>query len=78
MASQLIRDLAYVVGRIGFALLFLWSGYAKLIQPAATVAYMQAHGLPAADLRSRSRRGDRRRFAPVFAHGCGRYALDKS
>jgi len=41
---------ADVVGRIGLALLFLWSGYDKLAHPAPTLAYMQAHGLPAADL----------------------------
>jgi putative oxidoreductase len=41
---------ADVVGRIGLALLFLWSGYDKLAHPASTVAYMQAYGLPAADL----------------------------
>ncbi len=63
MASVLIRahvptesklvslfDWAEVIGRIGLALLFLWSGYEKLAHPASTVAYMQAHGLPAAGL----------------------------
>jgi len=63
MASVLIRahvptesklvslfDWAEVIGRIGLALLFLWSGYEKLAHPASTVAYMQAYGLPAADL----------------------------
>jgi len=61
MASVLIRahvatesklvslfDWAEVIGRIGLALLFLWSGYEKLAHPASTVAYMQAYGLPAA------------------------------
>ena len=61
MASVLIRahvatesklvslfDWADVIGRFGFALLFLWSGYEKLAHPASTVAYMQAYGLPAA------------------------------
>jgi len=32
------------------ALLFLWSGYEKLANPAFTVADMQSHGLPAADV----------------------------
>src|SRR5882762_2900035 len=45
-----LSDWAEVIGRIGLALLFLWSGYEKLAHPASTVAYMQAYGLPAADL----------------------------
>ena len=43
-------DWAGVIGRVGLALLFLWSGYEKLAHPASTVEYMQAYGLPAADL----------------------------
>ena len=43
-------DWAGVIGRIGLAWLFLWSGYEKLANPAFTVAYMQSYGLPAADL----------------------------
>jgi putative oxidoreductase len=31
-------------------LLFLWSGYGKLAHVAPTVAFIQAYGLPAADL----------------------------
>src|SRR5258708_9110825 len=63
MASVLIRahvatesklvslfDRAGVIGRIGLALLFLWSGYEKLANPAFTVAYLQSYGLPAADV----------------------------
>src|SRR3979409_753681 len=63
MASVLIRahvatesklislfDWAGVIGRIGLALLFLWSGYEKLANPAFTVTYMQSYGLPAADV----------------------------
>ena len=38
------------IGRLGLALLFLWSGYEKLANPAFTVAHMQSYGLPAADL----------------------------
>ena len=36
-------DWADVLGRIGLALLFLWSGYTKF-------AYMRAYGMPAAEL----------------------------
>jgi putative oxidoreductase len=63
MASVLIRahvateskpvslfDWAGVIGRIGLASLFLWSGYEKLADPASTVAYMQSYRLPAADV----------------------------
>jgi putative oxidoreductase len=63
MASVLIRahvatesklvslfDWAGVIGRIGLAWLFLWSGYGKVADPASTVAYMQAYGVPATDL----------------------------
>src|SRR2546425_2994506 len=63
MASVLIRahvatesklislfDWASVIGRIGLAWLFLWSGYGKVADPASTVAYMQAYGLPATGL----------------------------
>src|SRR6266852_968402 len=45
-----LSNWAEVIGRFGLALLFLWSGYEKLAHPASTVAYMQAFGLPAADL----------------------------
>jgi putative oxidoreductase len=63
MASVLIRadvateskpvslfDWAGVIGRLGLAWLFLWSGYEKLARPVSTVAYMQSYGLPAADV----------------------------
>jgi putative oxidoreductase len=43
-------DLADVLGRIGLALLFLWSGYTKFAYMAANVAYMKAYGMPAAEL----------------------------
>jgi len=50
--SKLISlfDWAGVIGRIGLALLFLWSGYEKLANPAFTVAYMRSYGLPAPHL----------------------------
>ena len=41
---------ADVLGRIGLALLFLWSGYSKFANMAANVAYMKAYGIPAAEL----------------------------
>jgi putative oxidoreductase len=52
MESKLapLFDWAGVIGRLGLALLFLWSGYEKVAHPASTVAYMQAYGLPAAGL----------------------------
>jgi len=43
-------DWADVLGRIGLALLFLWSGYTKLAYMAANVAYMKAYGMAAAEL----------------------------
>jgi putative oxidoreductase len=43
-------DWADVLGRIGLALLFLWSGYTKFAFMATNVAYMKAYGMPAAEL----------------------------
>jgi len=43
-------DWADVLGRIGLALLFLWSGYTKFAYMAPNVAYMRAYGMPAAEL----------------------------
>jgi putative oxidoreductase len=43
-------DWADVLGRVGLALLFLWSGYSKFAYMAANVAYMNAYGIPAAEL----------------------------
>jgi putative oxidoreductase len=43
-------DWADVLGRIGLALLFLWSGYTKFAFQATNVAYMKAYGMPAAEL----------------------------
>ncbi|MGB7542220.1 MAG: DoxX family protein [Burkholderiales bacterium] len=45
-----LSDWASLVGRIGIALLFLWSGYGKLVYMAPNVGYMKAYGMPAADL----------------------------
>jgi putative oxidoreductase len=43
-------DWADVLGRIGLALLFLWSGYTKFAYMAANVMYMKTYGMPAAEL----------------------------
>jgi putative oxidoreductase len=43
-------DWADVLGRIGLALLFIWSGYTKLAYMAANLAYMKAYGMPAAEV----------------------------
>lgn len=48
-AASLI-DLAALAGRIGLALLFLWSGYGKFAHSAGTIGYMTAYGMPAADI----------------------------
>jgi len=41
---------AEVVGRVGLAVLFLWSAYTKFAYMAPTVAYMKAYSMPAAEL----------------------------
>lgn len=43
-------DWASLIGRLGLAALFLWSGYGKLAHSAGTVGYMTAYGMPAADI----------------------------
>ena len=45
-----MTDWASLLGRIGLAMVFLWSGYTKLAYTAANVGYMQAYGMPAADI----------------------------
>jgi putative oxidoreductase len=42
-------DWAEVLGRIGLAVLFLWSAYTKFAYMAPTIAYMKAYGMPAAE-----------------------------
>lgn len=37
---------AYVLARIGLALLFLWSGYGKLMDVSSTASYMAKAGMP--------------------------------
>ena len=39
-----------MLGRVGLALLFLWSAYTKFAYMAPNVAYMKAYGMPAAEL----------------------------
>jgi putative oxidoreductase len=41
---------ASLIGRIGLAALFLWSGYGKLVHMDGNVGYMKAFGLPEAEL----------------------------
>lgn len=48
--SATLTDWASLLGRIGLGLLFLWSGYGKIAYTAANVGYMQAYGVPAADI----------------------------
>ncbi len=43
-------DAASLIGRVTLAALFLWSGYGKFAHTAGTIGYMQAYGMPAADL----------------------------
>jgi len=45
-----VSDWASLIGRIGLAALFLWSGYAKLAYMDGNVGYMKAYGIPAAEL----------------------------
>lgn len=50
MAPFTLEDWACLIGRVAMGALFLWSGFGKLAHMAPTVANMQAHGMPAADL----------------------------
>jgi len=45
-----LTNWALLLGRIALAFLFLDSGYAKFAYTAANVGYMQAYGMPAAEL----------------------------
>jgi putative oxidoreductase len=49
-ASASAADWLSLVGRLGLAALFLWSGYGKLAFMDGNVAYMKSVGLPAAAL----------------------------
>lgn len=43
-------DWAELLGRVGLAVLFLWSAYTKFAYMEASVGYMKAYGMPAAQL----------------------------
>lgn len=45
-----VSNWAEALGRVGLALLFLWSGYTKFAYMEGNVAYMKAYGMPAAEL----------------------------
>ena len=49
-AASSLTDWASIVGRVGLAAIFLWSGYGKLVHMDGSVGYMKAYGLPAAEL----------------------------
>lgn len=49
-ASASAADWLALVGRLGLAALFLWSGYGKLAFMDGNIAYMKSVGLPAAAL----------------------------
>jgi uncharacterized membrane protein YphA (DoxX/SURF4 family) len=48
--SAPLMDWADLLGRVGLAVLFLWSGYTKFAYMDANVEYMKAYGMSAADL----------------------------
>jgi len=45
-----VADWAALLGRIGLALIFLWSGYGKLADIPNTVGYMNAYHVPMANV----------------------------
>jgi uncharacterized membrane protein YphA (DoxX/SURF4 family) len=45
-----LSDWALLVGRIGLAAIFLWSGYGKLVHMNGNIGYMKAYGMPVPDL----------------------------
>ena len=48
--ASTLYDWASLIGRIGLAAVFLWSGYGKLVHMDGNVGYMKAFGLPGAEL----------------------------
>lgn len=48
--NSAVTDWAALVGRVALAVLFLWSGYTKLVYMDGNVGYMKAYGMPAAEL----------------------------
>ena len=49
-AAPTLSDWASLLGRVGLATVFLWSGYTKLAYMDANVGYMKAYGMPAPEL----------------------------
>ena len=47
-SSGQFTDLAALFGRVTLALIFLWSGYGKLVDITGTVGYMNAYHVPLA------------------------------
>lgn len=42
-------DWASLLGRIGLATVFLWSGYGKLVHMDGNIGYMKAYGMPGSE-----------------------------
>jgi len=49
-AAHAFYDWAALIGRIGLAAVFLWSGYGKLAHMDFSIGYMKAFGVPAPEL----------------------------
>ena len=49
-ATPTISEWAAAVGRVGLAAVFLWSGYGKLVYMDGNLGYMNAYGVPMAEL----------------------------
>ena len=50
VTASALSDWTSLIGRLGLAALFLWSGYGKLAYMDGNVGYMKAYGMPAAEL----------------------------
>jgi putative oxidoreductase len=50
LQAKHVADWAALLGRIGLALIFLWSGYGKLADIPNTVGYMNAYHVPMANV----------------------------
>lgn len=48
--ASTLYDWASLIGRVGLAAVFLWSGYGKLVHMDGNIGYMKAFGLPAAEM----------------------------
>lgn len=49
-SASATQDWAALAGRLLLAAIFIWAGLGKFMNPAGTVGYMQAYGVPAAGL----------------------------